>query len=156
MTSIIYLSDEPVGMAGVTPTIFSLDRAGLVGEDGPTHHGSFDIAYFKCIPNMIVSAPMNEEELRNLMFTAQEEKHGPFSIRYPRGKGVMPEWKTDFKSIEIGRGRKLRDGKDIAILSFGHVMLKGPCFSSCAVNIKFLNSSSFIGADTIIFGMHLK
>ncbi len=101
--------------------IFCLDRAGLVGEDGPTHHGAYDIAYFKCIPNMIVSAPMNEEELRNLMYTAQEKNHGPFSIRYPRGKGVMPEWKTDFKSIEIGRGRKLRDGKDIAILSFGHV-----------------------------------
>jgi 1-deoxy-D-xylulose-5-phosphate synthase len=101
--------------------IFCLDRAGLVGEDGPTHHGSFDIAYFKCIPNMIISAPMNEEELRNLMFTAQEKTHGPFTIRYPRGKGVMPEWKTEFKSIEIGTGRKLRTGKNIAILSFGHV-----------------------------------
>ena len=101
--------------------IFCLDRAGLVGEDGPTHHGSFDIAYFKCIPNMIISAPMNEEELRNLMFTAQEKKHGPFTIRYPRGKGVMPEWKTEFKSIEIGTGRKLRNGEDIAILSLGHI-----------------------------------
>lgn len=101
--------------------IFCLDRAGLVGEDGPTHHGAFDIAYFKCIPNMIISAPMNEEELRNLMFTAQEKKHGPFAIRYPRGKGVMPEWKTEFKSVKIGAGRKLRSGKDIAILSFGHV-----------------------------------
>lgn len=103
------------------PVIFCLDRAGLVGEDGPTHHGSYDIAYFRCIPNMIISAPMNEEELRNLMFTAQEKNHGPFTIRYPRGKGVMPEWKTEFKSIEIGTGRKLRSGKDIAILSFGHV-----------------------------------
>ena len=101
--------------------VFCLDRAGLVGEDGPTHHGSFDIAYFRCIPNMIISAPMNEEELRNLMFTAQEKEHGPFTIRYPRGKGVMPEWKTEFKSIEVGTGRKLRTGKDIAILSFGHV-----------------------------------
>jgi len=101
--------------------IFCLDRAGIVGEDGPTHHGSFDIAYFRCIPNMIISAPMNEEELRNLMFTAQEKEHGPFTIRYPRGKGVMPEWKTEFQSIEIGTGRKLRTGKDIAILSFGHV-----------------------------------
>jgi len=101
--------------------IFCLDRAGIVGEDGPTHHGSFDIAYFRCIPNMIISAPMNEEELRNLMFTAQEKEHGPFAIRYPRGKGVMPEWKTEFKSIEVGTGRKLRTGKDIAILSFGHV-----------------------------------
>ena len=101
--------------------VFCLDRAGLVGEDGPTHHGSLDIAYFRCIPNMIISAPMNEEELRNLMFTSQEKEHGPFTIRYPRGKGVMPEWKTEFKSIEIGTGRKLRSGKDIAILSFGHV-----------------------------------
>ena len=101
--------------------VFCLDRAGLVGEDGPTHHGSFDIAYFRCIPNMIISAPMNEEELRNLMFTSQEKEQGPFTIRYPRGKGVMPEWKTEFKSIEIGTGRKLRSGKDIAILSFGHV-----------------------------------
>jgi 1-deoxy-D-xylulose-5-phosphate synthase len=70
---------------------------------------------------MIISAPMNEEELRNLMFTSQEKEHGPFTIRYPRGKGVMPEWKSEFKSIEIGTGRKLRSGKDIAILSFGHV-----------------------------------
>ena len=101
--------------------VFCLDRAGLVGEDGPTHHGSFDIAYFKCIPNMIISSPMNEEELRNLMFTAQEKNHGPFTIRYPRGKGVMPEWKTEFKSIEIGTGRKLRSGENIAILSLGHI-----------------------------------
>ena len=101
--------------------VFCLDRAGLVGEDGPTHHGSFDIAYFKCIPNMIISSPMNEEELRNLMFTAQEKNHGPFTIRYPRGKGVMPEWKTEFKSIEIGTGRKLRNGENIAILSLGHI-----------------------------------
>ena len=101
--------------------VFCLDRAGLVGEDGPTHHGAFDIAYFRCIPNMIVSAPMNEEELRNLMFTAQENEHGPFAIRYPRGKGVMPEWKREFKSIKIGTGRKLRSGKEIAILSFGHI-----------------------------------
>ena len=101
--------------------VFCLDRAGLVGDDGPTHHGAFDIAYFRCIPNMIVSAPMNEEELRDLMFTSQEKNHGPFSIRYPRGKGVMPKWKTPFKSIEVGTGRKLRSGESIAILSFGHV-----------------------------------
>ena len=101
--------------------VFCIDRAGLVGEDGPTHHGVFDIAYFRCIPNMIISAPMNEEELRNLMFTAQEEEHGPFVIRYPRGKGVMIDWKTDFKSIKIGTGRKLKSGNDIAILSIGHI-----------------------------------
>jgi len=101
--------------------IFCLDRGGLAGADGPTHHGAFDIAYFRCIPNMIVSAPMNEEELRNLMYTAQlDETPGCFSIRYPRGNGVMVNWKTPFQKIEIGKGRKLKDGKDIAILSLGH------------------------------------
>ena len=101
--------------------VFCLDRGGLAGADGPTHHGAFDIAYFRCIPNMIVSAPMNEEELRNLMYTAQlEETFGPFTIRYPRGNGVMVEWKTPFKKIEIGKGRKVKDGNDVAILSIGH------------------------------------
>ncbi len=103
------------------PVIFCLDRAGLVGEDGPTHHGCYDIAYFRCIPNMIISSPMNESELRNLMYTAQLESTDlPFVIRYPRGEGVMPEWKTELKQIEIGKGRKLKDGKDLAILSLGH------------------------------------
>jgi 1-deoxy-D-xylulose-5-phosphate synthase len=103
------------------PVIFCLDRGGLVGEDGPTHHGAYDIAYFRCIPNMIISAPMNEQELRNLMYTAQLEstKH-PFVIRYPRGEGALPEWRKPFEEIQIGKGRKLRDGKDIAILSLGH------------------------------------
>ncbi|MCX8081343.1 MAG: 1-deoxy-D-xylulose-5-phosphate synthase [Bacteroidia bacterium] len=101
--------------------VFCLDRGGLVGADGPTHHGAFDLAYFRCIPNMIVSAPMNEEELRNLMYTAQlDEVPGPFSIRYPRGNGVMVHWKTPFRKIEIGKGRKLKNGKDLAILSIGH------------------------------------
>jgi len=103
------------------PVIFCLDRAGLVGEDGPTHHGCYDIAYMRCIPNMIVSAPMNESELRNLMYTAQLESNQlPFVIRYPRGEGVMPEWRTEMKEIKVGTGRKLKDGVDIAILSFGH------------------------------------
>ena len=103
------------------PVIFCLDRAGLVGDDGPTHHGCYDIPYMRCIPNMIVSAPMNESELRNLMYTAQlESTKNPFVIRYPRGEGVMPEWKTEMKEIKIGTGRKLKDGNDIAILSFGH------------------------------------
>jgi 1-deoxy-D-xylulose-5-phosphate synthase len=101
--------------------ILCLDRGGLAGADGPTHHGNFDLAYFRCIPEMVVSAPMNEQELRNLMYTAQLEKNaGPFSIRYPRGNGVMPEWKTPFEEIQIGQGRKVRDGKDIAILTIGH------------------------------------
>lgn len=103
------------------PVIFCLDRAGLVGEDGPTHHGAYDIPYMRCVPNMVVSAPMNESELRNLMYTAQLEKTDvPFVIRYPRGQGVMPEWKTPFEEITIGKGRKLKDGQDIAILSLGH------------------------------------
>jgi len=103
------------------PVIFCLDRAGLVGDDGPTHHGCYDIAYMRCIPNMIVSAPMNESELRNLMYTSQlESTNLPFVIRYPRGEGVMPEWKTEMKEIKIGTGRKLKDGNDIAILSLGH------------------------------------
>jgi 1-deoxy-D-xylulose-5-phosphate synthase len=103
------------------PVIFCLDRAGLVGEDGATHHGAYDIAYMRCIPNMIVSAPMNESELRNLMYTAQlDSTRNPFVIRYPRGEGVMPEWKTEMKEIPIGKGRKLKEGNEIAILSFGH------------------------------------
>ena len=103
------------------PVIFCLDRAGLVGDDGPTHHGCYDIAYMRCIPNLVVSAPMNESELRNLMYTAQlESTNLPFVIRYPRGEGVMPEWRTEMKEIRIGTGRKLKDGKDIAILTLGH------------------------------------
>lgn len=103
------------------PVVFCLDRAGLVGEDGPTHHGAYDIPYFRCIPNMIISAPMNEAELRNLMYTAQlDSLKYPIVIRYPRGEGVMPEWKTEMKEVEIGKGRKLKDGQEIAILSFGH------------------------------------
>jgi 1-deoxy-D-xylulose-5-phosphate synthase len=103
------------------PVVFCLDRAGLVGEDGPTHHGAYDIAYMRCIPNMIVSSPMNESELRNLLYTAQlESNQNPFVIRYPRGEGVMPEWRTPFQEIPIGKGRKLKDGTEIAILSLGH------------------------------------
>ncbi len=100
--------------------VFCLDRGGLVGADGATHHGAYDLAYMRCIPNMIVSAPMNEEELRNLMYTAQLENKGPFSIRYPRGNGVMTEWKTPFKEVKVGSGRRLSNGEDLAILSIGH------------------------------------
>jgi 1-deoxy-D-xylulose-5-phosphate synthase len=99
--------------------VFCLDRGGLVGADGPTHHGAYDLAYMRSIPNMIVSSPMNEEELRNLMFTAQQENMGPFSIRYPRGNGVMTEWKTPLRAIAVGTGRKVASGNDIAILSIG-------------------------------------
>ena len=100
--------------------VFCLDRGGLVGADGATHHGAYDIAFFRCIPNMTVSAPMNEQELRNLMYTAQLPNQGPFSIRYPRGNGVMLDWKTPLQEIKIGTGRIVKEGEEIAILSFGH------------------------------------
>jgi len=111
------------------PVVFCLDRAGLVGEDGPTHHGCYDIAYMRCIPNLIVSAPMNERELRNLMYTAQLDSNTlPFVIRYPRGEGVNADLQKDtmatkypFEAIQIGQGRKLKDGEEIAILSLGHL-----------------------------------
>jgi 1-deoxy-D-xylulose-5-phosphate synthase len=101
---------------------FCLDRAGFAGADGPTHHGAYDIAYLRCIPNMIISAPMNEVELRNLMFSAQLPREGQaFSIRYPRGQGVIANWQTPMEEIKIGTGRMIKDGEDLAILSFGHV-----------------------------------
>ncbi|MFT5778372.1 MAG: 1-deoxy-D-xylulose-5-phosphate synthase [Crocinitomicaceae bacterium] len=100
--------------------VLCLDRGGLVGADGATHHGAYDLSFMRCIPNMTVSAPMDEAELRNLMYTAQLEDMGPFSIRYPRGKGVMTEWKTPFQAIKVGTGRKLTNGKDLAILTIGH------------------------------------
>ncbi len=103
------------------PVVFCLDRAGLVGADGPTHHGAYDLAYMRSVPNMIVSSPMNESELRNLMYTAQFPGHGPFVIRYPRGKGVMTDWRTPFRKIDIGKGRKLLEGDEVAILTIGHV-----------------------------------
>jgi 1-deoxy-D-xylulose-5-phosphate synthase len=101
--------------------VFCLDRAGLAGADGPTHHGAYDIAYMRCIPHMVVSAPMNEQELRNLMYTASIDDAGPFTIRYPRGNGVMVNWKTPFEKLVIGKGRKICDGEEVAILTFGHV-----------------------------------
>ncbi|MXV17368.1 1-deoxy-D-xylulose-5-phosphate synthase [Hufsiella ginkgonis] len=99
--------------------VFCLDRAGLAGADGPTHHGAYDIAFMRCIPNLVVSAPMNEEELRNLMYTAQLQDMGPFVIRYPRGNGVMPHWQTPMKAIPVGKGRKICDGEDVAVLTIG-------------------------------------
>lgn len=104
------------------PVNFCLDRAGFAGADGPTHHGAYDIAYFRCLPNMIVAAPMNEQELRNLMYVAQLPRaEKAFSIRYPRGQGVMPDWRTPFEKIEIGKGRKLRSGEDLVFLTLGHI-----------------------------------
>lgn len=104
------------------PVNLILDRAGLVGADGPTHHGAYDIAFLRCLPNIIVAAPMNESELRNLMYTAQlPRKHGAFAIRYPRGRGVLPDWKTPMTKVKVGTGRMLREGDDLVILTIGHI-----------------------------------
>lgn len=103
------------------PVVLCLDRAGLVGEDGPTHHGVFDLAYFRPIPNITVSSPMNEHELRRLMYTAQLPDKGPFVIRYPRGRGVLVDWKCPLEEIPVGKGRKLKDGKDIAVITLGPI-----------------------------------
>jgi 1-deoxy-D-xylulose-5-phosphate synthase len=100
--------------------VFCIDRGGIVGADGATHQGVFDIAYLRSIPNLIISAPMNEEELRNLMYTAQLKNHGPFAIRYPRGRGRISDWRVPFAEIEIGKARLVRPGKDIAVLTLGN------------------------------------
>jgi 1-deoxy-D-xylulose-5-phosphate synthase len=102
------------------PVVLCLDRAGFAGADGPTHHGAYDIAYFRCIPNLVVAAPMNEEELRNMMYSGSLHE-GPYSIRYPRGAGVMPEWRTPFEQIPTGQGRIVKEGEEIAILTIGHI-----------------------------------
>lgn len=101
--------------------VFCLDRGGLVGADGATHHGAYDLAYFRCIPNMIIAAPLNEIELRNMMYTAQLGGYGPFSIRYPRGRGSLVDWRQPFEKITIGEGRQLVEGETIALLSIGAI-----------------------------------
>ncbi|MCD4745693.1 MAG: 1-deoxy-D-xylulose-5-phosphate synthase [Bacteroidales bacterium] len=101
--------------------VFCLDRGGLVGEDGATHHGAYDLSYLRTVPNIIIASPLNEEELRNMMFTAQLDDTGTFAIRYPRGQGVMPDWKKPFKKLEIGKGQIISDGKDLAIITIGHI-----------------------------------
>ncbi|HZK07512.1 MAG TPA: 1-deoxy-D-xylulose-5-phosphate synthase [Bacteroidales bacterium] len=101
--------------------VFCIDRAGVVGEDGATHQGAFDLAYLRCIPNMTICAPMNEQELRNMMYTAQLADKGPWAIRYPRGRGVMENWKTPLEEILSATGRRLNDGSNLAILSIGHI-----------------------------------
>ncbi len=103
------------------PVVICLDRAGLVGEDGATHHGAFDIAALRPVPNLTISSPMNEHELRRLMYTAQLPDKGPFVIRYPRGRGVLADWHCELEEVKMGTGRKLHDGKDVAVLSFGPV-----------------------------------
>ena len=103
------------------PVTFMIDRGGLVGEDGVTHHGLFDLSYLRTVPGMVVSAPINEHDLRNLMFTAQSRNSGPFAIRYPRGKGVMDDWHNDFELMPVGKGRRLASGDTVAVLSIGHI-----------------------------------
>ena len=103
------------------PVVLCLDRAGLVGEDGPTHHGAFDLAYLRPIPNLTIASPMDEHELRHLMFTAQLKDKGPFVIRYPRGRGTCVDWRCPMQEIPVGRGRKMKDGKDIAVLTIGPI-----------------------------------
>jgi len=103
------------------PVIFCLDRAGLVGQDGATHHGVFDLAYLRCIPNLIIFAPRNEVELRNMLYTAQLGLNHPIAIRYPRGRGITIDWKQPFSKIEIGKGEQLKEGKEVAVLSIGTI-----------------------------------
>jgi 1-deoxy-D-xylulose-5-phosphate synthase len=103
------------------PVVLCLDRAGLVGEDGPTHHGAFDMAALRPIPNLTIASPMNEHELRRLMYTAQLDGKGPFVIRYPRGNGVLTDWRCPLEEIEVGTGRKLHDGDDVAVLTIGPI-----------------------------------
>lgn len=103
------------------PVIFCLDRAGLVGEDGPTHHGAFDLSFLRCIPNLIIASPSNEQEMRNLMFTAQLNPSGPFVIRYPRGNGISKNWKTPFAEIPLGKGRLMKEGSHAAVICIGPV-----------------------------------
>ncbi|HKJ49735.1 MAG TPA: transketolase C-terminal domain-containing protein, partial [Christiangramia sp.] len=103
------------------PVIFCLDRAGLVGEDGATHHGVFDIAYTRSIPNIMIAAPANEIELRNLLYTAQLGLEAPLIIRYPRGRGILKEWKLPFEKVKLGKGECLSEGSELAVLSIGNM-----------------------------------
>jgi 1-deoxy-D-xylulose-5-phosphate synthase len=103
------------------PVTFCIDRGGIVGEDGVTHHGLFDLAYLRCIPGMTVASPINEHDLRNLMFTAQLDGMGPFAIRYPRGKGVITDWHNEMQPLPVGHGRRMSEGDGVAVLSIGHI-----------------------------------
>jgi len=122
------------------PVVFCIDRSGLVGEDGATHHGVFDMVFLRCIPNLIVYAPMDEIELRNMMYTVQLKLENPIAIRYPRGRGSNKEWKKEFETIEMGKGRMISEGKDLAILTIGSM---GEKVKSIAKKRPDLNFSHF-------------
>lgn len=137
------------------PVVLCLDRGGLVGEDGATHHGAYDLAYLRAVPGLTIASPMNEEELRDMMYTAQLPGKGPFAIRYPKGKGVMPLWETPFKELRVGKGRNVSEGSDIAIISIGHAgnyaqqaaaLLKNEGISAAHYDIRFLKP---IDEDTL-------
>jgi 1-deoxy-D-xylulose-5-phosphate synthase len=145
------------------PVIFCIDRAGLVGEDGPTHHGAFDLAFLRTIPNVIIASPINESELRNLMFTAYKERTKPFAIRYPRGNGVLTDWKTPLEKLEIGKSKLLNQGKEIAILSLGplgnHVsqaieILEKKRITPTLVDVRFLKPFDRTMLDEICTSHH--
>ena len=126
------------------PVVFCLDRGGLVGEDGATHHGAFDIAYLGCIPNMIVATPSDEWELRNMMFTALQSE-APFAIRYPRGNGRGTEWRNmAFESIDVGRARQVREGGDVAVFAFGTL---------CVDAERAAEQAKLVGVDASVYDM---
>ena len=123
------------------PVVLCLDRAGLVGEDGPTHHGVYDLAYFRPIPNLTISSPMDEHELRRLMYTAQLPDQGPFVIRYPRGRGVLLDWKCPLEEIPVGKGRRLKEGKDLAVITLGPIgNVADTCHRACGEGQRNLHS----------------
>ncbi|MBR3724722.1 MAG: 1-deoxy-D-xylulose-5-phosphate synthase [Bacteroidales bacterium] len=141
------------------PVIMCLDRAGLVGDDGPTHHGAFDLACLRPIPNLTICAPMDEHELRNMMYTAQLPGQGAVVIRYPRGLSVHPDWRNDFEPLTVGRGRCLQEGTDVAILAIGHVgndaleaatILQGEGISAAMYDMRYLKPLDTAILDSIL------
>lgn len=138
------------------PMVLCLDRAGLVGEDGPTHHGAFDIASLRPVPNITIASPMDECELRKLMYTAQLPGKGTFVIRYPRGRGSVVDWRCPFEEIEVGRGRRLRDGNDVAVLTVGPIgadvvkILDGLEAEGCGVSVAHFDMRFIKPLDSVL------
>ena len=138
------------------PMVLCLDRAGLVGEDGPTHHGAFDIASLRPVPNITIASPMDECELRKLMYTAQLPGKGTFVIRYPRGRGSVVDWRCPFEEIEVGRGRRLRDGNDVAVLTVGPIgadvvkILDGLEAEGCGVSVAHYDMRFIKPLDSVL------